>query len=224
MSSDPFPLIQNPAGAEATTASLRGSDDHGEPSSPGSPRAPLKTKTKPERRRGRKNTRAKAKGTRSVEGGTFGAADRSKLRAEGQRPGDKVPRRLRRASVTSTVEIYRIDPLVALRISAAFFFCIYLMLVVATATLVIGGLVTGLTSGFTDFLADIGWDNVQVNLAQLAVGVALAGSIFVIACSLLSAFLVVFYNLISEVVGGVRVVLSDETVPSDENVVEANVG
>ncbi len=184
----------------------------------------MKAKTKPERRRERKNKRAKAKATTAVEAGTWGAAGKNKLRAESERPGDTTPRRLRRASVTSTVEIYRIDPLVALRISAAFFFCVYLMLVVAVATLVIGGLVTGLTSGFTNFLADIGWDNVQVNIAQLAVGVTLAGSIFVIACSLLTAFLVVFYNLISEVVGGVRVVLSDETVLSDENVVEANVG
>lgn len=129
----------------------------------------------------------------------------------------------RRATFTSVVEIYRIDPLVAMRVSAGFFTCVYLMLVVAVAAMIIGGLVTGLTSGFTDFLAEIGWEDVQVNVSQLVVGTVLAGAIFVVSGALITSFLVVFYNLISEVVGGVRVVLSDETVSVDENVVDAQV-
>lgn len=132
--------------------------------------------------------------------------------------------RSRRAKLTSTVEIYRIEPMVALRISAAFFLCVYLMLVVAVTTLVVGGLVTGVATSFTDFLAEIGWSDVKVNVPQLVVGVTLAGAIFVVASSLITSFLVVFYNLISEVVGGVKVVLSDETVPVDENVVGPKVG
>lgn len=131
---------------------------------------------------------------------------------------------MRRACVMSVVEVYRIDPLVALRVSAAFFMCVYLMFVVAAAAMFVGGLLTGLTKGFTDTLESIGWEDVKVNVAQLILGVSLAGGIFVIASALVTAFLVVFYNLISEVVGGIRLTLSDETIAIDEHGVDTNVG
>ncbi len=192
MSSDPFPLTNQPVAPEtSTTTSTSGSHESiGSPS--GGPRqVEVKPKPGPRKRK----------------------PDPKKRKASG---------RTRRATITSYVEVYRIEPMAALRVSAAFFLCVYLMLVIAVTALVVGGLVTGLTSGFTDFLADIGWEDVKVNIAQLAIGVTLAGSIFVVASSLMTSFLVVFYNLISEVVGGFKIVLSDETVSVNENVVDAN--
>lgn len=186
MSSDPFPLTNQPVAPETSTTTSTSGSYESTGSSSGGPRQ-VEVKLKP---------------------------GSKKRKASG---------RTRRATMTSYVEVYRIEPMAALRISAAFFFCVYLMLVIAVTTLVVGGLVTGLTSGFTDFLADIGWEDVKVNIAQLAAGVTLAGFIFVMASSLMTSFLVVFYNLISEVVGGFKIVLSDETVSVNENVVDANV-
>lgn len=239
MSSDPFPLINEPDASHTTsTSSPIDLEEDGNASAPVSGRNAV-TVARTGRRKGRGSRNAKVKGSSASKNSPRGVVDGSKLASGNAQPGnavarirkprnagsgDRASRRVRRASLTSAVEIYRIDPMVALRVSVAFFFCVYLVMVVACATLVIGGQVTGLTSGFTDFLADIGWDDVRVDLVQLAIGVTLAGVIFVIASSLLTAFLVVFYNLISEVVGGFRVVLSDQTVPADENVVDADVG
>ncbi len=222
MSSDPFPLINEPDATPVSSPIDVEAD--GGTSARVSRKDSLTITQTPPRRNGRGIRRSKVKGPTTSKVSSRARVEGTKLGSRAAQPGRKGARRARRASLTSAVEIYRIDPMVALRVAIAFFFCVYLVMVVAGATLVIGGQVTGLTSGFTDFLADIGWDNVQVDLVQLALGVTLAGVIFVIASSLLSAFLVVFYNLISEVVGGFRVVLSDQTVPADENVVDADVG
>lgn len=192
MSSDPSPVTNQPVAPETSTTT---------------------------------STSGSYESTGSSSGGSRQVEVKPKPGPNKPKPGpkkSKVSGRTRRATMTSYVEVYRIEPMAALRVSAVFFFCVYLMLVVAVTAMVVGGLVTGLTSGFTDFLADLGWEDVKVNIAQLAAGTTLAGLIFVVASSLMTSFLVLFYNLISEVVGGFKIVLSDETVLVDENVVDAN--
>ncbi len=115
----------------------------------------------------------------------------------------RVPRR--------RVTIQRIHPWSVLKLSLIFYFC--LLLVVMVASMVLWSIVVqlGVIEGIVGLLAQFQL-NVQVNGGNAARLLFLVGLIGVVLWSAISVLLAFLYNLIADLVGGLRVTLSDDDI------------
>jgi hypothetical protein len=142
------------------------------------------------------SSRIKAgKGLRSPQ-----AAKRASAAAEGGRS----PR-------SSKVVLRRIRPLSVLRVSVLFYVSLSLALFVAAVLLWLGASAVGLIDNLEGFMDEVGFTDFRLRAGPLMVA-SLAGSvILVVAGSLANLLMAVLYNLIGDVVGGIRIVLSEDT-------------
>lgn len=115
------------------------------------------------------------------------------------------PRRIVRQAVT----ISRVDPWTVLKLSLIFYFC-FLLIVMLGLTVFWGVLSSlGVIEGLTSFL-----DKLQLTLVinggNLARGVFLLGILNVVLWTGINVFLAFLYNLLAEVIGGLRLELDAE--------------
>ena len=115
------------------------------------------------------------------------------------------PRRI----VRQAVMISRIDPWAVLKLSLIFYFC-FLLIVMLGLTIFWGVLsALGVIEGLTSFL-----DKLQLTLVinggNLARGVFLLGILNVVLWTGINVFLAFLYNLLADVIGGLRLELDAE--------------
>jgi Transmembrane domain of unknown function (DUF3566) len=106
----------------------------------------------------------------------------------------------------------RVHPWSVLKLSLIFYFC--LLLVVMVASMVLWSVIIrlGVIDGVVELLSQFNI-NVQVNggnAARLLFLVGLIGVVFWSAINVLMAFL---YNLIADLIGGLRVTLAEDDAP-----------
>lgn len=128
-------------------------------------------------------------------------------RARAERgPTRASPARSRQAKVV----LRKVGPWSVLRISFVFYLC--MMVVILGALMILYGILgaMGVLDTVTEFLADLGFgDDFKIHgnwlfSRGLAIGLGL-----VVLCSLINVFIVFLYNLLSDVVGGIEVTLSE---------------
>jgi hypothetical protein len=133
------------------------------------------------------------------------STDRPAATVAAPRPRRPVSRRPPRRHAV----LRKVDPWSVLKLSLIFYFCV--LLVVMLAMTVFWGVVNriGIVDRILDFLADLQLI-VTIDGGMIARAVFLIGLLNVILWSGINVFLAFLYNLIADLVGGLRVTVVDE--------------
>jgi len=119
--------------------------------------------------------------------------------------GRPAPRRIR-------VAIRRVNPWSVLRFSLLFYFCLMLVFVIGLAILYMVVDAIGVVGSLEQLLESLGFGGeagFEVNGAFLFRTLFLIGLISVVVWSALTLFFAFLYNLISDLVGGIEVTLTE---------------
>lgn len=101
--------------------------------------------------------------------------------------------------------VTRIDPWSMLRVSLAFAFCLWMIIVVAGVLLWQGAVVTGSIGKVEDFLAQLlAESSFSIDGLKVFMGAAVAGIVLFVAGALFAVITSVLFNLIAGVFGGLR--------------------
>lgn len=118
------------------------------------------------------------------------------------------------SKTTRTAELRHVDPRSVAKLSAVFYLCACAVLLVAGLVLWIGAVATGVVGNVESFFRDAGFDGFRFAPVQLFRAFALMGLVLVAAGTAANVLLAMLFNLMTELVGGVRVTLSED-VPSE---------
>lgn len=128
-----------------------------------------------------------------------------RVRGHGRVPARKVRRVIR-----------RIDPLSVLKLSFFFNVCLFAMFLIAGLLLWSAAVGSGSTDNIESFVIDIGFEDFKLVGADLFRGFVVFGGGLVIAGTVFAVLLALLFNLISDIVGGIRfTVIEPMPVPDD---------
>ncbi|MBA2528500.1 MAG: DUF3566 domain-containing protein [Euzebyales bacterium] len=115
------------------------------------------------------------------------------------------PRAVRRRAT-----VRKVDPWSVLKLSLIFYFC--LLLVVMLGLTVVWAVVIrlGLIEALQELLGKVGLELVRINGANIARIVFLIGLLNVVLWSGINVFMTFLYNLIADLVGGLKVTLAED--------------
>jgi Transmembrane domain of unknown function (DUF3566) len=118
----------------------------------------------------------------------------------------------RTAARRARVVVRRIDPWSVLKFSLLFYFCLMLVFLLAFVILYWILAVTGVLDSIANVLSDVGFGGTpgfEFNGYWIFSRLFLIGLAGVVVWSLVNMLVAVLYNLVSDVVGGVQVTLSE---------------
>lgn len=129
----------------------------------------------------------------------------SATRAQPRPQGKAVQRRIVRRHAT----LRRVEPWSVLKLSLIFYFCV--LLVVMLGLVVFWSVVNrlGIIEQGLGFLAELNLE-VTINAGNIARAVFLVGLLNVVLWSGINVFLAFLYNLVADLLGGLRVTLAEE--------------
>lgn len=110
--------------------------------------------------------------------------------------------------------IRRVDPLSVLKLSFAFNVCVFAMFLVAGLILWSAAIGSGSTDNIESFVVDIGFEDFKLVGADLFRGFVVFGGALVVAFSLFAVLLALLFNLISDVLGGIRLTVIEPLAPA----------
>jgi hypothetical protein len=113
----------------------------------------------------------------------------------------------------SRVIVRRIDPWSVLKVSMLFYLCMFVVLLIAGILLWAAAAAIGVIENFESFMSSIGFTDFRFLPAQILRVSALGGLVLVLAGTAGNVLMTVLYNLISDVVGGLRMTLADDDRP-----------
>ncbi len=120
-----------------------------------------------------------------------------------QTPPGKAPR-------STVVVLRRIRPASVLRVSILFYLSLCLALFTAGVLLWLAANAIGLVGNIEGFMDDVGFTDFRLQAGPLLVGSGLISVVLVATGSLANFLMAVLYNLIGDVVGGIKVVLTED--------------
>jgi Transmembrane domain of unknown function (DUF3566) len=129
---------------------------------------------------------------------------------EGERPGRlaRVPRRGRRVKrIVRRVELWSV-----LKLALIFFLCMYVVGLLTVAVLWGFANSAGLVDNFESFANEVGWENWQFDGEEMFRQAAVIGGVLVVAATLMTVLATALLNVISELTGGIRLVVIEEDV------------
>lgn len=116
-----------------------------------------------------------------------------RVRGQGRVPARRVRRVIR-----------RIDPVSVLKLSFFFNLCVFAMFLVAAVLLWSAAIGSGSTDRIESFVIDIGFDDFELVGTELFRGFVVFGGALVVTFTVFAVLLALLFNLISDVVGGIR--------------------
>lgn len=119
-----------------------------------------------------------------------------------------------RPARTSHVVLRRVEPWSVLKLSLVFYGCVSLVLLVAGVVLWAGASAGGVVDNVESFFEDAGFDGFEFAAGQLLRAFAIITVILVVVGTVATMLLAALFNLISDVVGGVRITLAEDVEPS----------
>jgi hypothetical protein len=105
-----------------------------------------------------------------------------------------------------------VDPWSVLKVGLVFHFVLYLTLLVASVLLWSVASATGTIDNIERFLESFGWDSFQFDGSALFVNVLILGLFGVVLLTALWVLAATVFNLITDLVGGIRVSVLEEEV------------
>ena len=105
-----------------------------------------------------------------------------------------------------------IDPWSVFKIGLIFHFVIYLIMLVALVLLWSVASATGTIDNIQQFMKSFGWESFQFKGGQLFVNVMILGLLGVVLGTALWVLAATIFNLITDLVGGIRVTVLEEEV------------
>lgn len=105
-----------------------------------------------------------------------------------------------------------IDPWSVFKIGLIFHFVIYLIMLVALVLLWSVASATGTIDNIQQFMKSFGWESFEFNGGQLFVNVMILGLLGVVLDTALWVLAATIFNLITDLVGGIRVTVLEEEV------------
>lgn len=117
---------------------------------------------------------------------------------------------MRRRARRVTRVIRRIDLWSVLKLSLVLYTCLYAATLASLAAIWGVAYSTGLIRKLQSFLGDVGLDNFRFYGDQMFRACAAIGAVLVLAGALITVLTVALINLISELTGGIRVVVIEE--------------
>ena len=108
--------------------------------------------------------------------------------------------------------IRRVDPLSVVLLSFAFNVCVFAMFLVAGLILWSAAIGSGSTDNIESFVVDIGFEDFKLVGAHLFRGFFVFGGALVIAFTVFAMLLALLFNLISDIVGGIRLTVIEPLV------------
>jgi hypothetical protein len=124
----------------------------------------------------------------------------------------RLPRKGRRVKrIVRRVELWSV-----LKLALSFFVCMYVVGLVSIAVLWAFANSAGLVDNFESFANDVGWENWQFNGEQMFQQAAIIGAVLVVTATLLTVLATALLNVISELTGGIRIVVIEEDVRAPE--------
>jgi hypothetical protein len=140
-------------------------------------------------------------------GETAAPEDRSDRRRLSRREQKQLGR-LRARKVRRVVR--HIEPWSVFKLSLLFYICLYITLEVAGLLLWNLAVSAGTIDNIIDFVNDLGGGELTIDGSVIFRASVIAGGVLVIAGSLFNVLLAVLFNLISDLVGGIRVTVIEE--------------
>lgn len=128
---------------------------------------------------------------------------------------DTTRRRTSRPPSGSRTEwvIYRVRVVSVIKLAFCVYVFLYAVVVGAAALLWWIAVSAGLVHNLEKFLRDVGFTNFHFNGGQLMQGVAIGGAVLVGVLTILTALATAMVNIISELTGGLRLVITEEGRP-----------
>jgi hypothetical protein len=104
-----------------------------------------------------------------------------------------------------------LDPWTVLKLSLVYYLALFFVLLVAGAILWTGAAALGVVGNIEHFMVDIGFDGFRLIPSRVLGGVALGGLVLVIAGTCANVLLAALFNLMTDVVGGLRITLQEDS-------------
>lgn len=124
-----------------------------------------------------------------------------RVRGRGRVPARKVRRVIR-----------RVDALSVLKLAFAFNVCLFAMFLVAALLLWSAAIGSGSTDNIESFIVDVGFEDFHLVGADLFRGFAVFGGALVVAGTVFALLMALLFNLISDIVGGIRLTVIEPLV------------
>ena len=105
-----------------------------------------------------------------------------------------------------------VDPWSVFKVGLIFHFVVYLILLLASVLLWSVASATGTIDNIEQFLKSFGWESFEFKGGQLFVNVMILGLFGVILATALLVLVATVFNLITDLVGGIRVTVLEEEV------------
>jgi hypothetical protein len=128
-----------------------------------------------------------------------------------------IRRRVRRVRRTTRTVRY-IDPWSVLRVSALFHLVLYLILLIAGVLLWNVANTTGTVDNVERFMESFGWETFEFDGGEIFSQAWVLGLFLVVGLTGLAVLVAVTFNLIADVVGGVRVMVLEDVLDESEAV------
>jgi hypothetical protein len=127
-------------------------------------------------------------------------------------PGPMAARRRARLQARKVRRIVRhVEPWSVLKISLIFYFCLWLILLLAGVLLWSVAVSSGIVENVENFIIELfALEEFAFNAGQIFRGYALIGLVMVFAATAFNVLLCVLFNLISDLTGGLRVTVVEE--------------
>lgn len=127
-----------------------------------------------------------------------GAANRGKPAPPAKRPR------------SSRVVVRRIDPMSVLKVSALFYVSLCIALSTAAVLLWAGAHAVDLIANVENFMDEVGFTDFRLEGNQMMRAMAILSALVVLAGSIGNLLMAILYNLISDVIGGIKLVLAED--------------
>lgn len=111
---------------------------------------------------------------------------------------------------TTRVVLRRLDPWSVLKLSLVYYLAVFIVVLVAGVLLWSGAEAAGVVGNIENFMIDIGFDDFKFIPSELLGGVALGGLVLVVAGTCANVLLTALFNLMSDVVGGLKLTLQED--------------
>lgn len=140
-----------------------------------------------------------------------GSGARREAAIQRERPVREEPRsRAVPPTRASRVVVKNLDAWSVLKVSLLFYLSMFLMLLVTMVLLWAAATSIGAVGNIEGFMDSIGFTDFTFEAPQLLRGAALGGAVLVVAGTFGNVVMAVLYNLIADVVGGLRVTLGED--------------